>query len=64
VLEAASGHLLASIEGQFEGMVFRPESETRFFATERPFELVLSEDACSLTLVTFGAETAGTRIVD
>lgn len=63
-LEAAEGHLLASIEGQFEDMQFFPESETHFFATERPFELRLAEDACSLVLVTFGAETPGKRIVD
>lgn len=63
-LEAAGGRLLASIDGQFEGMEFFPESETDFFATERPFELRIAEDACSLVLVTFGAETAGKRIVD
>lgn len=63
-LEAGEGQLLATIEGQFEDMVFLPESGTRFFATERPFELVLSEDACSLTMVTFGAETPGKRVVD
>jgi uncharacterized protein (TIGR02246 family) len=63
-LEAGEGRLLATIEGQFEGMEFYPESETRFFATARPFELVLSEDACSLVLMTFGAETKGLRVVD
>lgn len=64
VLEARDGRLLATIPGQFEDMEFHPESETRFFATARPFELVLSEDACSLVLVTFGAETKGLRVVD
>lgn len=64
ILEAEDGRLLATIPGQFEDMEFFPESETRFFATARPFELVLSEDACSLTLVTFGAETRGVRLVD
>ncbi len=64
VLRAEDGRLLASIDGQFTDMEFFPESETRFFATARPFELVIAEDACGLTLVTFGAETAGKRIVD
>lgn len=64
VLEARDGRLLATIPGQFEDMEFHPESETRFFATARPFELVLSKDACSLVLVTFGAETKGLRVVD
>lgn len=64
VLAAAEGRLLASIEGQFEGMEFFPESETDFFATERPFELRIAEDGCGLVLVTFGAETAGRRVVD
>ncbi|WP_291195892.1 DUF4440 domain-containing protein [Hyphomonas sp.] len=64
ILEAEAGRLLATIPGQFEDMEFFPESETRFFATARPFELVLSEDACSLVLVTFGAETNGLRVVD
>jgi len=64
ILEAQEGRLLASIPGQFEDMEFHPESETRFFATARPFELVLAEDACSLVLVTFGAETKGLRAVD
>ncbi len=64
VLEAEQGRLLAAIEGQFDDMEFLPESETRFFATARPFELVLAEDACSLVLVTFGAETKGLRVVD
>ncbi|MEQ9507046.1 MAG: nuclear transport factor 2 family protein [Hyphomonas sp.] len=64
VLRAEGGRLLASIDDQFADMEFFPESETRFFATARPFELVLAEDACSLVLVTFGAETNGKRIVD
>lgn len=64
VLEAGEGRLLATIEGQFEDMEFFPESENRFFATTRPFELVIAEDGRSLTLVTFGAETAGVRVVD
>lgn len=64
VLEAREGRLAATIPGQFEDMEFHPESETRFFATARPFELVLSEDACSLVLVTFGGETKGLRVVD
>lgn len=64
VLQARDGRLLATIPGQFEDMEFHPESETRFFAAARPFELVLSEDACSLVLVTFGAETKGLRVVD
>lgn len=64
VLEAAEGRLFATIEGQFEDMEFLPESPTRFFTTARPFELVLSEDACSLVLITFGAETKGVRVVD
>jgi uncharacterized protein (TIGR02246 family) len=64
VLEAGEGRLLATIEGQFEDMEFHPESGTHFFATARPFELVLSEDAFSLVLVTFGAETKGLRVVD
>ncbi|MDP3460298.1 MAG: nuclear transport factor 2 family protein [Hyphomonas sp.] len=64
VLEAEAGRLLATIEGQFEDMEFLPENATRFFATARPFELVLAEDACSLVIVTFGAETKGVRVVD
>ncbi len=64
VLKAEDGRLRATIDGQFEDMEFLPESETQFFATARPFELVLAEDACSLVMVTFGAETKGARIVD
>lgn len=63
-LQAGDSRLLATISGQFEDMEFFPESETRFFAAARPFELVLSEDACLLTLITFGAETRGVRVVD
>jgi ketosteroid isomerase-like protein len=63
-LRADGGRLLASIDGQFTDMVFQPESDTRFFTTERPFEIVMAEDACSLVMVTFGAETVGKRIVD
>lgn len=64
VIEADDGRLLATIAGQFEDLAFFPESETRFFASAQPFELVLSEDACSLTLVTSGAETRGVRVVE
>lgn len=64
MLEASKGLLLASIEGQFEDMEFFPESEKRFFATARPFELVIAPEGGALTLVTFGAETAGVRVVD
>lgn len=64
VLRAEDGRLLASIDNQFTDMEFFPGSGTRFFATERPFELVLSEDGCSLTLTTFGAETKGKRLVE
>lgn len=63
-LRAEGGRLLASIENQFTDMEFFPESETHFFAVARPFELVLSEDGCALTLVTFGAETKGKRLVE
>jgi len=64
VLEAGEGRLLATIDGQFEDMEFFPESETRFFATARPFELVMAPESGSLILFTFGAETAGARVVD
>jgi ketosteroid isomerase-like protein len=64
VLRAEDGRLLATIDDQFTDMDFFPESDTHFFATSRPFELVLSEDACSLTIITFGAGTVGKRIVD
>lgn len=43
-------------------MEFSAESATKFFATARPFELVFANGGRSLTLVTFGAETAGQRV--
>lgn len=64
VLKAAGGRLLATIPDQFQDMEFFPESETRYFATERPFELVFQADGAGLVLVTFGAETRGARTAE
>jgi uncharacterized protein (TIGR02246 family) len=61
VLKVEQGRLLATIPDQFTDMEFDPESATKFFATARPFELVFADGGRSLTLVTFGAETAGQR---
>ena len=64
VLKVEQGRLLATIPDQFVDMEFSAESATKFFATARPFELVFANGGRSLTLVTFGAETAGQRVVD
>ena len=63
-LEAGDGYLAATLDGQFEGLVFFPESETRFFAVDPPFEIEIAEDACGLTLIGQGVQTHAERVVD
>lgn len=59
---AVADRLLARIDGQFENIAFFADGPASFFALERPFELRFSEDASTLTLVTWGRETAGMRL--
>lgn len=63
-LEAGDGQLIATLDGQFAGLAFYPESATRFFATEQPIEIEIAEDACGLTLIAAGTQTHAERVVD
>ncbi|MBY9067268.1 hypothetical protein K1X12_10180 [Hyphomonas sp. WL0036] len=63
-LEAGDGLLIATLDGQFAGLAFYPESATRFFAIEQPFEIEIAEDACGLTLFADGTQTHAERVVD
>ncbi len=61
VLTAEGDELRAALPGQFEAMRFQPESASTFFSTEPPWELRFGADGRTLTLVTWGEETAGVR---
>lgn len=61
-LKAEGSTLKASIAGQFADMLFQPSAPGVYFNTLRPFELRFAADGKSMTLVTWGSETAGIRI--
>lgn len=62
-LNAEGGSLKASIEGQFTDILFEPSAPGVYFNTLRHFELRFASDGKSMTFVTWGSETAGTRTV-
>jgi ketosteroid isomerase-like protein len=61
-LSADAGALKASIAGQFDDMLFQPSARGIFFNTLRPFELRFAPDGTTMTFVSWGIETTGTRI--
>lgn len=63
-LEAGDGQLIATLDGQFAGLAFYPESATRFFAIEHSLEIEIAEDACGLTLFADGTQFHAERVVD
>jgi len=60
-LSAENGRLIGTIAGQTMRVTFAPASATHYYALERPFELRFGRDGQSLTLVTWGMETAARR---
>lgn len=61
-LKAENGALKASIAGQFTDMLFQPSAPGVYFNTLRPFELRFAPDGKAMAFVTWGSETAGSRI--
>ena len=63
-LKAEGGLLKASISDQFSDMLFEPSASGVYFNTLRPFELRFTPDGKTMTFITWGSETLGTRIAE
>lgn len=61
-LKAEGGTLKASVADQFTDMLFQPSAPGVYFNTLRPFELRFSPDGKTMTFVSWGTQTTGTRI--